>query len=110
MPTTTEVKWQTTTEFKASWKKYLAINPQIKKAMSDFNDCKRASPPQRLPSKMSEHKLDGPLKGYMDCHLDDDIILIYKNLPGGIIKLLLVCRHEDLKGPRARTTRKKLGD
>ena len=107
-PAKPEVEWEATQEFKDSWKTFLAAFPQIKAAMTEFNRCKRATPPSQLPAKMSDHKLDGPLKGYMDCHLDNDVILIYKPMAHGAIKLLIVCQHKDLTGPRAKTLKKKI--
>jgi hypothetical protein len=74
----------------------------------EFDRCKRAIPPQPLPGKMNDHKLGGPLKDFMECHLDDDVLLIYKPLPGGSIKLLRVCTHADLKGPKAKVLAKQL--
>ncbi len=44
----------------------------------------------------------------MECHLDDDVLLIYKPMPGGAIKLLRVCTHADLKGPKAKVLAKQL--
>jgi addiction module RelE/StbE family toxin len=100
-PENREIKWEVREGFRQSYKRYLKEFPEIKAAMAEFNRCKRADPPQRLPGKMRDHKLDGPLKGYMDCHLAHDVILIYKPLPNGAIRLLLVCEHADLKGKRA---------
>ena len=77
-------------------------------AMTTFNHCKRAVPPQPLPAKMKDHKLDGPLMGYMECHLDHDVLLIYKPMENGAIKLLRVCDHADLKGPKAKALAKRL--
>jgi addiction module RelE/StbE family toxin len=76
--------------------------------MRVFNRHKRATPPEPLPAKMSDHKLDGPLRGFMECHLDDDILLIYKTMPKGAIKLFRVCTHADLKGPKAKALTKLL--
>ena len=75
-----EAKWEVAKEFKDTYKRYLLSNPEIKAAMSEFNRCKRLIPPTRLPGKMKEHKLDGPLKGLYDCHLSADVILIYEPL------------------------------
>ena len=75
--------------------------------MAEFNRCKRATPAEQLPGKMKDHKLDGPLRGFMDCHLDDDVILIYKPIANGAIKLLLICEHADIKGKRAAVTIKR---
>jgi addiction module RelE/StbE family toxin len=103
-PEKREVEWEIKDGFKQSYKKYLKTNPEIKDAMKDFNHCKRASPPQQLPGKMKDHKLDGPLKGFMDCHLADDVILIYKPIANGAVSLRLVCEHADIKGKRAAVT------
>jgi len=107
-PDIREVKWEVPKGFKQSYQKYLKAFPEIKAAMTEFNRCKRANPPQQLPGKMTDHKLDGPLKGYMDCHLAPDVILIYKPLANGAIRLLLVCEHADIKGKRASVTVQRL--
>jgi mRNA-degrading endonuclease YafQ of YafQ-DinJ toxin-antitoxin module len=100
--TRNQAKWELAPGFKASWKRYLALSPGIKDAMTEFDQCKRSVPPLRLPGKMKEHKLDGPLKGFYDCHLADDVILIYKPIAGGAYKLIELCDHADLKGPKAK--------
>jgi len=76
--------------------------------MTTFDRCKRAIPPEPLPAKMHDHKLDGPFKGYMECHLDGDVLLIYKPMPNGAVKLFRVCEHADLKGPKAKALAKQL--
>ena len=101
-------KWEFAPGFKKSWKKYLAQNPGIKEAMTEFDRCKRAIPPIQLPGRMSEHKLDGPLKGYYDCHLADDVILIYKPIANGAYKLLRLCEHADLRGPKAKVLKAQI--
>ena len=107
-PEKREVKWEVREGFKQSYQKYLKDFPEIKEAMRTFNQCKRTNPPQQLPQKMKDHKLDGPLKGYMDCHLADDVILIYKPIENGAIALLLICEHADIKGKRQAVTRRRL--
>ena len=76
--------------------------------MTEFDRCKRAVPPESLPPGMQDHKLTGLLAGFSECHLDDDVLLIYKPQSGGAIKLLRVCTHDDLKGPRAKALAKQL--
>ena len=80
-----QIQWELAPGFRETWKRLLKENPSIKDAMAEFNRCKRANPPERLPGKMSDHKLDGPLKGFMDCHLAKDVILIYRPLQNGAI-------------------------
>jgi mRNA-degrading endonuclease YafQ of YafQ-DinJ toxin-antitoxin module len=57
---------------------------------------------------MKDHKLDGPLKGYMECHLDGDVLLIYKPIARGAVKLFRICTHADLRGPKAKILAKQL--
>ena len=99
-------KWPQATGFKDSWKQFKT--DAISDAMTEFDRCKRSIPPQPLPGKMSDHKLDGPLKGFMECHLDGDVLLIYKPVSDGAIKLLRVCTHADLRGPKAKVLAKQL--
>ena len=83
-------------------------NSDITAAMTEFNHCKRSVPPVQLPGRMKYDKLDGPLRGFYDCHLADDVILIYKPLANGGYKLFKVCTHADLKGPKAKILAAKL--
>jgi mRNA-degrading endonuclease YafQ of YafQ-DinJ toxin-antitoxin module len=103
-----EAEWELAPGFKDSWKKHLTKNHEIKAAMTEFDRCKRAVPPTQLPGKMADHKLDGPLKGFMDCHLAQDVILIYKPIAKGAIKLFLLCDHDDLKGVKAKALLRRL--
>jgi addiction module RelE/StbE family toxin len=82
-PKRNEEAWTLALGFKDSWAKYKT--EAISEAMTAFDRCKRAIPPEPLPAKMHDHKLDGPFKGYMECHLDDDVLLIYKPVAGGTI-------------------------
>jgi addiction module RelE/StbE family toxin len=105
-PKSSEEEWVLALGFKDSWNVFKT--DALCEAMTTFNRCKRAVPPKPLPAKMNDHKLDGPLKGYMECHLDSDVLLIYKTMPKGAIKLLRICTHADLKGPKAKVLAKLL--
>jgi mRNA interferase YafQ len=105
-PKRNDQDWPQASGFKASWKQFKT--DAISDAMTEFDRCKRSNPPRQLPAKMKDHKLDGPLKGFMECHLADDVLLIYKPITGGAIKLLRVCTHADLKGPKAKALAKTL--
>jgi addiction module RelE/StbE family toxin len=98
--------WPLAAGFRESWQRFKT--DAISDAMTTFDRCKRAIPLQPLPAKMKDHNLKGALKGYSECHLDDDVLLIYKPAPNGAIKLFRVCTHEDLKGPKAKTLAKQL--
>lgn len=93
--------WSLAPGFADSWKKHKT--DAISDAMTTFDRCKRAVPPKPLPPKMKDHKLKGPLGACRECHLDDDVLLLYQPLPDGTIHLLTVCAHEDLKGPKSKS-------
>lgn len=105
-PKPSEEVWSLAPGFRDSWQQFKTDT--LSDAMTVFNRHKRATPPEPLPAKMKDHKLDGPLKGFMECHLEDDVLLIYKPMPKGAIKLLRICTHADLKGPKAKTLAKLL--
>ena len=44
---------------------------------------------QTLPSKYRDHPLTGNMRGYRDCHIKDDWVLIYR-IDKNILKLMLV--------------------
>lgn len=91
-------QWQLAAGFKDSWNKHKSTS--VSDAMTVFDRSKRSIPPSALPSGMKDHKLEGALKDYRECHLDGDVLLIYKPLSGGAVKLLRVCTHDDIAGPR----------
>jgi mRNA interferase YafQ len=103
-----QIEWPSAKGFKESWKAFKS--DALKEAMKAFNEHKRANPPKPLPRGMKDHKLTGPLKDYMECHLEGDALLIYKPLPGGAIKLMRICTHDEIRGPRGKALAVKLKD
>lgn len=43
---------------------------------------------ERLPEKYKNHRLNGNLKGYYDCHVLNDLVLVYKIEKERLILLL----------------------
>jgi addiction module RelE/StbE family toxin len=74
--------WSLAPGFTDSWKKYKTDD--ISDAMTTFDRCKRAVPPKALPLKMKDHKLKGKLSACRECHLADDVLLLYQPLTDGI--------------------------
>ena len=72
VPRRNEEQWLLAPKFKESWKRF--NTNVISDAMTTFDRCKRAVPPEPLPAKMNDHKLDGPFRGYMECHLGNDVL------------------------------------
>ena len=52
---------------------------------------------EELPKKYKNHPLKGNLKGYFDCHIQPDLVLIYKIEKDRLILLLVdLGTHADL--------------
>jgi mRNA interferase YafQ len=81
--------------FEESYSQYLKNYPKIKNKIMLVRDFKSQIPPRTLPSGMKDHMLQGNLKGFMECHLSQNILLIY-TLNASILKLIIVCDHDDL--------------
>jgi addiction module RelE/StbE family toxin len=99
-PKSNQVDWELAAGFSATWKKFKC--DALDDAMKVFNERKRSIPPLPLPKGMKDHKLNGRLSNYWECHLAGNALLIYKPLPGGAIKLFRVCTHDEIKGPRGK--------
>ena len=48
-----------------------------------------------LPEKYKDHPLTGDWRGYRDCHIKNDLVLIYK-IEGDLIKFARVNRHSEV--------------
>lgn len=50
---------------------------------------------ETLPERMADHALAGAWKGFRDCHIRPDLVLIYAKSPG-ILSLTRLGSHSDL--------------
>jgi YafQ family addiction module toxin component len=82
--------------FKAVYKSCVKQCPAIKRTMRVFNEVKRKIPSEPLPRGMKDHPLKGKWKGYRECHLAPDVLLIYKQ-EGDHITLITILGHDALK-------------
>lgn len=51
-----------------------------------------------LPPVYEDHPLTGDRRGYRDCHLKPDLVLIYKQTDDGILRLARIGSHAQLFG------------
>lgn len=66
-------KFDYTTRFKKAYRK---LSP---KDMKDVDEViMKLLDGEILPAKYRDHQLSGNLKGYRDCHVHPDLVLIYK--------------------------------
>lgn len=93
---------------KEQYRAFKAEYPAIAGAIKIFNDYKRDIPPRRLPDKMKDHVLQGTLDGIRECHLDDDVLLLYTH-QDDLVTMLCICRHEDLYGRRGKQLATNIG-
>lgn len=96
-----QVRFEAASCIRQQFHSLLTEFPKIKAAIEIFNANKRTIPPTPLPAQMRDHKLDGRLKGIMECHLEADVLLLYEH-EDDLVRMLYICRHEDLYGKRAR--------
>ena len=50
-----------------------------------------------LPRRLVDHGLTGDWKGFRDCHLKPDVLLIYEK-PEGVLRLVRLGSHTELFG------------
>lgn len=50
-----------------------------------------------LPEQLRDHALIGRWKGYRDCHLRPDLVLVYRKTPGAL-ELVRLGSHSELFG------------
>jgi mRNA interferase YafQ len=50
-----------------------------------------------LPERLRDHALSGDWKGYRDCHVKPDLVLIYAK-PKGVLTLVRLGSHAELFG------------
>ncbi|HET6619933.1 MAG TPA: type II toxin-antitoxin system mRNA interferase toxin, RelE/StbE family [Dongiaceae bacterium] len=93
--------------FKDSYRALVGTSEGVATNMILFNVEKRKIPPGRLPNRMKDHVLKGQLAGIRECHLSDDVLLLYTH-EGDIVKLLRCCRHDDLYGGKIAALNKTL--
>lgn len=51
-----------------------------------------------MKEKYCDHDLKGNWKGYKECHIKPDLLLIYKKRDDGIIQLVRLGSHSELYG------------
>lgn len=51
---------------------------------------------QPIPEKNRPHMLSGNYKGYMECHVESDTLLIWHDADAGIVKLIRFGTHSEV--------------
>jgi len=72
-----EVQVVPASRLREQYKAFKRQFPEIAETIKIFNEYKRIIPPRALPTKMKDHVLKGDLDGIRECHLADDVLLLY---------------------------------
>ncbi len=73
-------------KFSNRFKKELELMVKRGKNPKKFQDVMRMfEVGERLPERMRDHSLQGEFKGFRECHIEPDWLLIYRFLDGDIV-------------------------
>ena len=82
-----------TTQFKKDIKKYVSSQNKMQKL---FDVLVMLENEQKLPQKMRPHKLRGNYAGCMECHIENDLLLIWIDKYSNVIRLLRFGTHSEI--------------
>ncbi len=88
-------KLKQSTQFKKDLKRYSG-NPQKMLALKNVTLSLREH--GCVPPKFKPHKLSGNYKGFMECHIEDNFLLIWIDSEADVIKLVRLGTHHELFG------------
>ena len=86
------MKIEYTTQFKKDFKRIKKQNKDLQKLRVVIN---KLTIEEKLDLKYKDHSLTGSLKGYRDCHIEPDWLLLYK-LSGDTLLLERTGSHSEL--------------
>ena len=81
--------------FQNSYLEYVVKSPGIEKKLQLFKEFKELRPPKPLPAGFDDHALRGRLDGFRECHLDQNVLLLYTD-KNDLITLIVMCNHDEL--------------
>jgi len=81
------------TQYKKDFKRY---RRQPEKLQILLNVFRMLENEEELPKEFKPHKLKGQYKGCMECHIDDDLLLIWFDEVGEFIYILRLGTHSEL--------------
>jgi mRNA interferase YafQ len=83
----------TTGKFKKDFKRYRNKPDRIEKLYKVLDMLKED---MDIPQEYNPHKLTGNYNGYMECHIENDLLLILIDAEKDIIKLVRLGSHSEL--------------
>lgn len=86
-----------TSQFKKDFKRFCKYEEKVKTLFSIIEKLQKG---ESLPPEFKPHSLKGEWNKYMECHIDDDYLLIWYDKDENIIKLIRLGSHSELFGKR----------
>jgi mRNA interferase YafQ len=86
---------ETTTRFKRDYRRELKSDPQLPDKLRRVIELLAAD--AELPKRLSDHPLQGDRKGFRDCHIKPDLVMIYAKSEG-VLSLARLGSHSELFG------------
>lgn len=83
-----------TTRFKRDYKREKKSDPGLDKALVPVIELLASD--AELPDRLRDHSLTGEWKGYRDCHVRPDLVLIYAKPGEHILTLARLGSHSEL--------------
>ncbi|MBP3221249.1 MAG: type II toxin-antitoxin system YafQ family toxin [Neisseriaceae bacterium] len=82
--------------FKRDMKKKQSLELLLSPEWIEVADC--LTNDTKMSKERCDHDLKGDWKGYRECHIQPDLLLIYKKQNGNIIQLTRIGSHSELFG------------
>ena len=86
-----------TSQFKKDYKRF---SKDLNKVKLLFSIVEKLANGEDISSEFKPHQLKGEWKDYMECHVEDDYLLIWYDKEENIIKLVRLGSHSELFGKR----------
>jgi len=85
-----------TTRFKRDYKREHKRDPDIGRLLGAVLTLLASDEP--LPERLCDHPLSGEWKGFRDCHIKPDLVLIYQKRRSDVLSLARLGSHSELFG------------
>ena len=86
---------ETATRFKRDYKRELKADPTLPDKLMPVIELLATD--AELPTRLSDHPLQGVWKGFRDCHIKPDLVMIYAKAEGAL-SLARLGSHSELFG------------
>jgi len=84
-----------TGKFKRDYKREKRTDPDLAGVLQPVLEFLVVDAP--LPDKLADHGLSGTWRGFRDCHIKPDLVLIYEK-PEGVLRLARLGSHSEVFG------------